>query len=109
MPVGEFKVQPSQYLHEYKWRGTRCAIASADPRYHSSVHKHIHSKSHHFCFAHGKYDDLNKNGPYSLIYLNTWFIVDGTVRKGFRGLVLLEEVCHSGVCFGVSEVRFIPI
>jgi hypothetical protein len=36
----------------------------------------------------------NENGRHRLIYLNAWFSVGRTIRKGLGGVALLEEVCH---------------
>lgn len=38
-------------------------------------------------------DGLNVNVLHRLIYLNAWFLAGGTVWEGFRGVVLLEEMC----------------
>lgn len=38
--------------------------------------------------------DLNENVPHRLMYLYIWSST-GTVWGGFRGMVLLKEVCHT--------------
>lgn len=37
---------------------------------------------------------LTKNGTYWLTILDTWSALGGTVWKGLKGVILLEEVCH---------------
>ena len=35
---------------------------------------------------------LNKNGPNTLLYLNTWLLVGGYLGERLGGMVLIEEV-----------------
>ena len=51
---------------------------------------------------------LNRKGPYKLIDLNAWSPGSGTIRRcDFVGvgLALVEEVCHCGVGFEVSNAQ----
>jgi hypothetical protein len=47
---------------------------------------------------------LNGNGPYRLIYLNTWSLIGETVWEGKGGVALLGEVCHWR--YGVTILEF---
>ena len=47
---------------------------------------------------------MNENGPHTLIYLNVWSSVGGTVWKELGGVALLEKVGHWEVDFEVSKV-----
>jgi hypothetical protein len=42
------------------------------------------------------------------MYLNVWSSVGETVWEALGGVALLEEVCHWGVGFEVSEAHPIP-
>lgn len=43
-----------------------------------------------------KYSGLIENGPHSLMYMNTWSAVPGTVWEELGSRALLEEVWPSG-------------
>jgi hypothetical protein len=54
---------------------------------------------------------LNREESHRLIDLNVWSPVNGTIRKcGLVGVVvaLLEEVCHCGWAFEVSNAQTQP-
>lgn len=51
---------------------------------------------------------LNKNGPNTLLYLNTWLLVGGYLGERLGGMVLIEEVCYQGVGFEVLKAHTFP-
>jgi hypothetical protein len=54
------------------------------------------------------YGSLNENGSHRLVYLKAYSLVGGTVWEVLRGMGLLEEACHWGLGFEVSEAHAIP-
>lgn len=51
---------------------------------------------------------MNENGSHRLVYLKAYSLVGGTVWEVLRGMGLLEEACHWGLGFEVSEAHAIP-